>query len=160
MNYKNILKAAAAAVASLSLFAGCTQAEFKEVTELNLARCLEPQNLGARVDVATGDNVTFEWDVNKDAQQYNLVVYTDEAMTEEALNTTLEASEVPYTTRLTADKEYFFKVQALAQGRGASNWAVYDGSFRTYAVKDNLFLEITGRTSGSVSLKWSADASD
>ena len=160
MNYKNILKAAAAAVASLSLFAGCTQAEFKEVTELNLARCLEPQNLGARVDVATGDNVTFEWDVNKDAQQYNLVVYTDEAMTAEALNTTLEASEVPYTTRLTADKEYFFKVQALAQGRGASNWAVYDGSFKTYAVKDNLFLEITGRTSGSVSLKWSAEASD
>jgi hypothetical protein len=41
-----------------------------------------------------------------------------------------------------------------------SKVSVYDGSFKTYAVKDNLFLEITGRTSGSVSLKWSAEASD
>ncbi len=160
MRFINIFKAAAIALASLALVTGCVEDEFEEITQLNLSRCLEPQNLSAKVDVATGDNVTFSWDVNKDADNYNLVVYSDEAMTQEALNVTIASSEVPYTVRLTADKSYYFKVQALSEKRSASSWATYDSSCKTYAVKDNLFLEISDRTSSSFSLSWSKDADD
>ena len=57
---KNILKAAGAAFATLAIITSCVgEKPFDEITELNLARCLEPQNLSAKVDVATGDYVTF-----------------------------------------------------------------------------------------------------
>ena len=160
MKFKNIFKVVAIGLASLALATSCAEKEFDEITELNLDRCLEPQNLSAKVDAATGDNVTFAWDVNKDAENYNLVVYNDEAMTSEALNVTVSASEVPYTVRLTADQKYYFKVQALSEARSASNWAIYDSSCKTYAVKDNLFLEVSDRTPSSLSLSWSKDADD
>ena len=67
MKVTNIFKTAAVALASLALLTGCVKSSFQEITELALSRCLEPQNLSARVDVATSDNVTFGWDVNKDA---------------------------------------------------------------------------------------------
>ena len=156
----NILKAAVIALASATMFAGCVQEAFEEITEINLTRCLEPQNLSVKVDVATGDNVTFGWDVNKDADSYNLVVYSDEAMTAKVLDETILPSDVPYTKRLTADEKYYFKVQALSESRQASNWAVYDGHASTYAVKDNLFLEVSSRTATAISLKWSTEVSD
>ena len=160
MRLANILKVAAAGLASLALVTGCVENEFEVINDLDLSRCLEPMNLSAKVDVATGDNVTFSWDVNKDAETYNLVVYSDEAMTKEALNVTIPSSDVPYTVRMTADEKYYFKVQAQSSKRSASNWATYDGSCKTYAVKDNLFLEVTDRTPSSISLSWSKDASD
>ena len=156
----NILKAAVIALASATMFAGCVQEAFEEITEINLTRCLEPQNLSVKVDVATGDNVTFGWDVNKDADSYNLVVYSDEAMTAKALDVKILPTEVPYTVRLTADEKYYFKVQALSESKQASNWAVYDGHASTYAVKDNLFLEVTSRTAEAIALKWSTEVSD
>ncbi len=157
----SILKAAGAALATLAILSSCVGEAFEEITSINLARCLEPQNLSAKVDVATGDYVTFGWDVNKDADSYNLVVYTDEAMiTVPALDETILPADVPYTVRLTADQKYYFKVQALSETKQASNWAVYDGHASTYAVKDNLFMEIVTRTSTSVSLKWSTEVSD
>ena len=156
----NILKAAVIALASATMFAGCVQEAFEEITEINLIRCLEPQNLSVKVDVATGDNVTFGWDVNKDADSYNLVVYSNEAMSAKVLDKKILPSEVPYTVRLTADEKYYFKVQALSESREASNWAVYDGHASTYAVKDNLFMEVTSRTANAISLKWSTDVSD
>ncbi len=160
MKVTNIFKTAAVALASLALLTGCVKSSFQEITELALSRCLEPQNLSARVDVATGDNVTFGWDVNKDADSYTLVVYNDEEMTHEVLNQFLKATEVPYTVRLEADQKYTFKVQAMSEIREPSNWAVFDGSAKTYAVKDNLFLEVTDRTETSISLAWSKDVSD
>ncbi|MBO6045303.1 MAG: fibronectin type III domain-containing protein, partial [Bacteroidales bacterium] len=159
MKYKNILKSAVLVIASLAL-AACAENEFEEITDINLSRCLEPQNLSAKVDPATGDVVTFSWDVNKDADSYNLVVYSDEAMTKEELNVTIPSTEVPYTVRLTADKKYYFKVQALSEKRSSSVWAVFDGSASTRAVKDNLFLEVTDRSATSISLSWSSDVSD
>ena len=42
MNYKNILKVSLALIASLAMFAGCTEKEFNEITEITLSRCLEP----------------------------------------------------------------------------------------------------------------------
>ena len=152
MKFMNIFKVAAIGLASLALVTSCVEKEFDEITDLNLDRCLEPQNLSAKVDAATGDMVTFAWDVNKDAETYNLIVYKDDAMTSEALDVTVPSSEVPYTVRLTADQTYYYKVQALSGSRSASNWAVYDSSCKTYAVKDNLFLEVYDRTPSSLSL--------
>ena len=165
----NILKS----LAVLALAFSCTPQEFEEITSLELKRCLEPQNLSFKIDPATGDNATFSWDVNKDADAYNLVIYTNEAMTTVAKDLEVLPAEVPYTIRLTADTEYWYKVRAyrledadpetgvaLAKEDTYSNWAVYDGSEKTYAVKDNLFLEVTARTANSVSFKWSKDVED
>ena len=167
MNYKNIIKTVLAALASAALFAGCAREEFVENTELTLKRCLEPQNLSARVDAATGDNVTFGWDVNKDAGEFELSVYTDEEMTVLEKIWTLSPSEVPFTVRLTADQKYWFTVRAYKVDKDgvkvestSSNLAVYDGNVKTYAVKDNLFLEVTGRSETSVSLSWSKEVAD
>lgn len=167
MNYKHILKVSLAALASLAVLAGCAKKEFKEITELSLKRCLEPQNLSARVDVTTGDHVAFGWDVNKDADGYLLTVYTDEEMTEFEDSWNLEPDEIPVIIRLTADQKYWFTVQAYRVDKEGvpiettlSNLAVYDGSIKTYAVKDNLFLEVVGRTETTVSLAWSNEASD
>ncbi len=167
MKYKNILKVSLAALLGLTALSGCVNKEWNEITDLNLARCLVPGNLAARVDATMGDVVTFGWDVNKDAGGYELAVYTDEAMTDLENSWALEPGEVPYTTRLTADKTYWFTVQAYkVDADGAkvpgteSKVSVYDGSFKTYAVKDNLFLEVKGRTTSSVSLAWSKDVDD
>ncbi|MBR1887148.1 MAG: DUF4957 domain-containing protein [Bacteroidales bacterium] len=169
MNYKNILKVSLAVLASVAVLAGCAKKEFEEITEITLSRCLEPQNLSARVDVATGDNVLFGWDVNKDAQLYLLTVYGDAELTNEVKNWELEPSAVPFLTRLTADQKYWFTVQAFrvdADGfrieESASKIAVFDSEsgIKTYAVKDNLFLELTGISENSVSLAWSKDVSD
>ena len=169
MNYKNILKVSVAVLASLAVLAGCAKKEFNEITELKLSRCLEPQNLTARVDAATGDNVTFGWDVNKDAQLYVLSVYKDAERTLLENSWDLEPGEVPYTTRLTADQKYWFTVSAFRVDNDGfaipsteSNLAIYDtdSGIKTYAVKDNLFVEVTGRTATSVSLAWSNEVSD
>ena len=165
---KNILKAAGAALATLAIMTSCVgEKPFDEITELTLARCLEPQNLSAKVDVNTGDHVTFGWDVNKDAGAFSLVVYTDETLKTKAISQTVQPSEVPYTVRLAADNQYWFTVQAyrvddegLKVEGSESKIAVYDGHATTYAVKDNLFLEITGRTENSVSFAWSKDLQD
>ena len=159
MKLKSILKAAWVVVAG-AFFTACASEEFKEVTELSLQRCLEPQNLSARVDASTGDNVTFGWNVNKDADAYNLVVYNDEAMSHEVLNVNVEPGDVPYTVHLTADEKYYFKVQALSDSRQPSLWAVYDGNVKTYAVKDNLFLEVLDRSETSITLQWSKEVTD
>jgi len=170
---KNIFKTVAAFALTL-MAAGCTREQFQEITELSLKRCLEPQNLSAKVDLTTGEDVTFSWDVNKDADAYELVIVTDEsklATTDSGFE--VLASDVPYVKHLTADQEYFFKVRAykleaedaetgvrLPVESSYSNWAVFDGGTKTYAVKDNLFLEVASRSASSVSLKWSKDVSD
>ena len=167
MKYKNILKVSLAALLGLTALHGCVNKEWNEITELNLARCLVPGNLTARVDASMGDVITFGWDVNKDAGGYELCVYTDEAMTQLENSWALEPDQVPYTTRLTADQKYWFTVQAYRVNDDGvkvpgteSKLAVYDGSIKTYAVKDNLYLEVKGRTTGSVSLAWSNEVLD
>ncbi len=167
MKYKNILKVSLAALLGLTALSGCVNKEWNEITEINLARCLVPGNLTARVDASMGDVITFGWDVNKDAGGYELAVYTDEAMTQLENSWSLEPGEVPFTTRLTADKKYWFTVQAYRTDENGnkvpgteSKLSVYDGSIKTYAVKDNLYLEVKGRTTNTVSLAWSNEVSD
>ena len=170
MNYKNILKVSLAVLATAAIFAGCAKTqEFEEITEITLSRCLEPQNLSAKVNMETGVDVTFGWDVNKDAGMYILTVYNDAELTAEVKSWELPASDVPFVTALTADQKYWFTVQAFRVDSDGfriestgSKIASFDSDsgIKTYAVKDNLYLEVSGRTSTSVSLAWSNESSD
>ena len=156
----NKIKYAILALATLVAAASCSTKEFDEITELNLSRCLAPMGLNARVSAALGDVVTFSWDVSKDAEKYNFVVYTDAAGTQVYLSETVLPSQVPYQKKLEADQTYWFSVQATASGKGDSKIAFLDKSFKTFAVKDNLFLKVSGRTVNSVSLAWSTEVAD
>ena len=156
----NKIKYAILALATLVAAASCSTKEFDEITELNLSRCLAPMGLNARVSAAQGDVVTFSWDVAKDAEAYNFVVYTDAAGTQVYLSETVLPSQVPYQKKLEADQTYWFSVQATATGKGDSKIAFLDKSFKTFAVKDNLFLKVSGRTVNSVSLAWSTEVAD
>ena len=122
----------------------------------NLSRCLAPMGLNARVSAAQGDVVTFSWDGPR-MEAYNFVVYTDAAGTQVYLSETVLPSQVPYQKKLEADQTYWFSVQATATGKGDSKIAFLDKSFKTFAVKDNLFLKVSGRTVNSVSLAWSTE---
>ena len=112
------------------------------------------------LSASLGDVVTFTWDVGKDAEAYNLVVYTDAALTQQYLSETVLPSQVPYQKKLEADKTYWFTVQASAEGKGDSKVVAYEKSFKTFAVKDNLFLKVSDRTASSVSLYWSKEVAD
>lgn len=160
MKYNNIIKYALLAVLTLGAATACENKEFNEITELSLSRCLQPQDLSARVNNANGVDVTFSWDVNKDADSFHLEIYKDEKLTEIEQGIIMTAAEVPYTLTLPADSKYWFRVEAMAEGREASLWAVYDGSVKTFAVKDNLFPEVVGRTENSITIKWAKDLAD
>ena len=167
MNYKNIVKTFLCALSAVTMLGACAQKEFEEITTVSLKRCLEPQKLYARVDLATGDQVTFGWDVNKDAQEYELVVYSDEEMTAKAFSWTLSPDKVPYKAQLVADNKYYFTVQAYrvdADGfpveSSLSNVAKYDGEVKTRAVAATLFPEVTARTATSITLAWSNELED
>ena len=142
------------------LTASCVTKEFDEITELNLSRCLAPMNLDARVSASLGDVVTFSWDVSKDAEAYTLMVFTDAACTQLYLSETVLPSQVPYQKKLEADKTYWLAVQATAQGKADSKVTASEKSFKTFAVKDNLYLKVTARTATSVSLAWSKEVAD
>jgi len=151
----------AAAVIALALPAGCQKDSFKEQTDINLARCLQPTGLKASVSAVTGNVVTFSWNVTTDAQSYKLTIL-DKSQAE--LQTiTLKPDQVPFSTTLTADETYYFQVQALNSKKGESKIAQYvdsDGklkSFKTFAVKENLFPAVTDRQTTSVTFAWDKD---
>ena len=132
---------------------------FEEITKVPLKRCLEPMNLSARVDANSGVKTTFRWDVTTDAEEYLLEVL-DAATSNVVLSETLTGKDVPYVVNLEADGNYTFRVTAKSSALADSNTAVYDGSFKTYAIKDNLFLTVTGKSAEAVSLAWSKDVPD
>ena len=160
MKQFRIFKYAVAAFLALAAVSCANKEKFDEITELDLARCLEPMNLEAKVNANLGDVVTFSWDVAKDAEKYVLTVYTDAAHTSAFLTETLAPSQVPYSVKLEADATYYFTVVAQKEGKIDSKVADYGKSIKTYAVKDNLFLKLAERTSTSVSLTWSKEVSD
>ena len=162
MTMKHIYRilAAAAVILPLCLSVTSCHEEYAETTEMDLSRCLQPMNLKARVNSAYGNRVTFSWDVTKDADSYNLVLYSDKAMTKEVMSKVLSASEVPYVVDLDPDATFYFKVQATSQNRSESKWAEYDSSIKTYAVKDNLYLKVSDRQAKEISLSWSKEVSD
>ena len=160
MKQFRIFKYAVAAFLALAAVSCANKEKFDEITELDLARCLEPMNLEAKVNANLGDVVTFSWDVAKDAEKYVLTVYTDAAHSSAFLTETLAPSQVPYSVKLEADATYYFTVVAQKEGKIDSKVADYGKSIKTYAVKDNLFLKLAERTSTSVSLTWSKEVSD
>ena len=154
---KNIIKYAMLALAALVL-GSCQREAFSPNEELVLKRCLQPMNLNARVSASLGDVVTFSWDVTKDAEAYELTVTLADGtayLTEE-----VAPSSVPYVKKLDADKSYTFSVQATSTKKDPSKVAQYGKNFKTFAVKDNLYLKVAGRSSSSVSLAWSSDVDD
>ncbi|MBQ5401458.1 MAG: DUF4957 domain-containing protein, partial [Bacteroidales bacterium] len=140
---------------------GCVQDKvFDELKNVPLKRCLEPMNLSARVDANTGVTTTFRWDVTTDAEEYLLEVL-DAETNAVVLSQTLTGSEIPFETNLEADGKYTFRVTAKSSKLDDSKVAVYDGDpFKTYAIKDNLFLKVTGKSAEAISLVWSNEVSD
>lgn len=138
------------------VFTSC-QDVFDESTSLDLYRFLEPMNLSAKV--TNGDEVTFNWDITEGADMFALEVYADSLMTDMILSEELAPDQIPYTRKLTADSEYWFRVQAKhSEGvREASKWAVCEKSIKTYAVASNLFLKVADRTANTLSVTWTAD---
>lgn len=160
MKKLRIFTYAATAFIALAAISCANKEKFDEVTELSLVRCLTPMNLEAKVNANLGDVVTFSWDVAKDAQSYVLSVYTDAALSDVFFSETLEPSQVPYTVKLDADATYYFTVVAKNANKDDSKVADYGKAIKTYAVKDNLYMKLVGRTSTSVSLAWSKEVSD
>lgn len=156
---KQILTVLALGLA-LACASGCQDEMAEEITGLDLYRCLQPMNLDAKVSSSLGDVVTFSWDVAKDAEHYTLVVYTDEAMSSEYMHEELEPSQVPFTVKLTADSNYYFKVQATSSKKKESNWAVYSKAIKTFAVKDPLFLKVAERAADAITVAWSTEVAD
>ena len=160
MKFKNIIKYAVCVLLAAGSFSSCTERELDIIDEMDLVRCLEPMNLDAKVNSALGDVVTFSWDVAKDADYYELVVYTDEARTKVDFSEQVEPASVPVVKKLTADQTYWFTVQAFNQHKEPSHIAVGEKSVKTYAVKDNLYLKVTARSANSITLAWSKDVED
>jgi len=156
----NKIKYAILALAALVAASACSTKEFDEITEMNLSRCLAPMNLNARVSASLGDVVTFTWDVGKDAEAYILKVYTDAAGTQEYLSETVLPGQVPFQKKLEADKTYWCSVQATATGKKDSKICFLDKSFKTFAVKENLYMKVSDRTATSVSFAWSKEVED
>ena len=159
MKYNRILKFVAAAFLAVTA-ASCVQAPFDEVTEMNLARCLTPMNLDARVNANLGDVVTFSWDVAKDAEVYLLTIYTDKGLSSVYASETLAPNEVPYTIKLDADATYYFTVVAQNEAKKDSKVATYDSAIKTYAVKDNLFMKLLDRSDQNITVGWSKEVAD
>ena len=142
------------------VLAGCVQDKvFDELKTVPLKRCLEPMNLSARVDANSGVATTFRWDVTTDAEEYLLEVL-DAETGEVVLSKTLKGNDIPYVVNLEADGKYTFRVTAKSSVLDDSNVAVYEDTFKTYAIKDNLFMTVTGRSANAVSFAWASDVED
>ena len=154
MKLYNKILAFTAAVLAIGSAASCSN-PLDKIDSVSLSRCLQPLNLSAKV--SQGQNVTFGWDVAKDAESYTLEIYNDEALSNCEISQSIEPSDVPYTVTLDVDKSYWFRVQAHSSLRDDSKWADYGKAIKTYAVKPNLYMELAGREATSISLTWKAD---
>ncbi|MBQ0096422.1 MAG: hypothetical protein KBS53_02065, partial [Bacteroidales bacterium] len=145
---------------------GCSKDAFKEVEELSLRQCLQPTELNAKVLSSKGNDVTFSWNVGKDADEYILVIYTDAQLTTEYATFNIQPSEMNKTITLEADASYYFKVQATSKVKEPSKWAIYSDDngnpkeIKTFAVKDPLFLKVTERATHSITVSWSKEVTD
>ena len=154
----NKIKYAILALAAVILASCAAKEQFNPNEELNLSRCLQPMNLNARVSASLGDVVTFSWNVTKDAEVYVLTVLNADGST--FLSEEVAPSSVPVQKKLDADKTYSFTVQAKAAGKGESKLAEYGKTFKTFAVKDNLYMKVLYRGAHSISLTWSTEVPD
>ncbi len=125
--------------------------------DLALVRCLTPTDLTAKV--SNGQNVQFNWAKAKGATYFVLEIYSDEQMTKlvgEPHELPLES--VPFSLTLDADMEYYARVKGVDESGSLadSKWASFDGPIVTTAVKSNMYLEFTAKTSTSITVSWEA----
>ena len=163
MKTNRLFSSIACAILSVFALVSCSQKEFDVVTEMDLARCLQPMNLNARVLSAYGDVVNFTWDVTKDADYYMLTIYTDsDYKTQYIPAEKVDPSNVPYQKKLEPDGTFYYTVQAFSdtEGREPSKIARYGKKISTFAVAANLYLKVSDRTSKSVTLAWSKNVED
>ena len=154
---KKVLKYIIAAMCMGTMATGCLETP-ELIESIDYVRCLTPLNLS--VKIIDGDQVTFRWDAVKGADQYQLEVYSDEAMTALVTEELVDASKLPVTIKLTADSEYWFRVMAIDSSNKLepSKWAVYDESVKTYAVKPTVYPAVSDRTESSITVSWDAEA--
>ena len=161
MKSKSIKYAFLALLAALSLL-GCRK-EFNEITELDLTRCLVPMELEA--SVAGGDQVTFSWLVTKEVESYTLQISENENFSPSLPDIKIAAADVPFTTQLTVDKTYYWRVKATSSKLEDSKWAKPEpakASFDTYPVRPSLNPVVVSREKNAVSISWdkAADKTD
>ena len=118
---KNIYKYIAlfVCIMTMSGIMSCQRTLPEEMTELVLSKCLTPTELKATIE--NDFDVEFSWVATKDADSYNLVIASDAECTEVISLLTVPAADVPYMVTLEPGV-YYYKVQATAEDRGASNW--------------------------------------
>ena len=155
---KKILSILAMAFALAVSAVSCVETVPELQEELALTRCLVPTELTAKI--SNGSTVQFGWAKSKGATVFVLELYSDEAMTEAALVETFNVpvDEVPYTIELEADQTYYARVKGVDETGllQDSKWAEFDGPIKTTAVKSNMFLEFTAKTSTTITVKWEA----
>ena len=133
---------------------GCSDDPDGVNNELVLDRALMPLNVMASV-LSTGNQVRLTWDV-RTTDTYEVVIYSDEGLTEEVQTLSgITPEDVPVTFDLQAEQEYYATVQAFSSNErtAPSNVAVV-GPVTTYAVMSLLNPVVEARTSTSVTLTW------
>lgn len=141
------------------LFTGCAPEDIPINEEIALGRCLTPTKLEA--EVTNGEFVEFTWTKSNGATAFVLELYTVPEMTGTPVETfTVKAEEVPYTADLEADMVYYARVKAIDESENGledSNWASFEESIQTYAIKPSLDPLFVSSTLNSITLKWTAD---
>ena len=144
---------------SAGLFTGCAPEEIPINEEIALGRCLTPTKLETKV--VNGEFVEFTWTKSNGATAFVLELFTDAQMTGTPVETfTVKPEEVPYTADLEADMVYYARVKAIDEsetGLEDSNWAKFEESIQTYAIKSSLNPQFVSSTLNSITLKWTAD---
>ena len=144
---------------SAGLFTGCAPEEIPINEEIALGRCLTPTKLETKV--VNGEFVEFTWTKSNGATAFVLELFTDAQMTGTPVETfTVKPEEVPYTADLEADMVYYARVKAIDEsetGLEDSNWAKFEESIQTYAIKSSLNPVVVARTESSITVGWDED---
>lgn len=128
--------------------------------ELALTRCLVPTELSAKI--SNGQDVQFNWVKAKGATLFVLELHNDEAMTDLFESFNIAPEDLPFKISLEADKTFYARVKAVDENGVLqdSKWAEFEDPIQTTAVKPNMFLEFTAKTSESVTVTWEATDSE
>ncbi|MBE6216577.1 MAG: DUF4957 domain-containing protein [Bacteroidales bacterium] len=157
---KRILSIMAMAFALVVSAVSCADDIPELQEEIALTRCLVPTELSAKI--SNGQDVQFNWVKAKGATLFVLELYNDEAMTDLFESFNIAPEDLPFKISLEADKTFYARVKAVDENGVLqdSKWAEFEDPIQTTAVKPNMFLEFTAKTSESVTVTWEATDSE
>ncbi|MBQ8483164.1 MAG: DUF5123 domain-containing protein [Bacteroidales bacterium] len=157
---KRILSIMAMAFALVVSAVSCADDIPELQEELALTRCLVPTELSAKI--SNGQDVQFNWVKAKGATLFVLELHNDEAMTDLFESFNIAPEDLPFKISLEADKTFYARVKAVDENGVLqdSKWAEFEDPIQTTAVKPNMFLEFTAKTSESVTVTWEATDSE